>query len=309
MNPNLSIIVPVYNVEKYLRECVDSILAQSFQDFEVILVDDGSPDMSGQICDEYAAKYPDKIRVVHKANGGLSSARNAGLDVARGKYISFIDSDDVILPGMYSEMLDVAKTHDADIVYSKFLPWETQADLVGDTEPIIMSGRDSLIAMFHWERPVTVCTSIFKNDIIGDTRFPYGLLNEDFPFSSVVLQKASKVAVLNKGYYRYRVNQASICQNFKDSYFDIFENIEFVRAHLPNNDASLKKAFQHYEMTMHIMSGVRIVKSKLNKKYKHWLRRNRKHILKNWTMLVGGGHLSLRWRLKALYTFIRLPKG
>ncbi|KAF3371822.1 glycosyl transferase family 2, partial [Enterococcus faecium] len=89
----ISIIVPVYKVEKYLRKCVDSILAQTFTDFEVILVDDGSPDNSGKICDEYAEK-DNRVRVIHKENGGLSSARNAGIDVARGKYLGFVDSDD-----------------------------------------------------------------------------------------------------------------------------------------------------------------------------------------------------------------------
>ena len=87
----ISIIVPVYKVEKYLRKCVDSILAQTFTDFEVILVDDGSPDNSGKICDEYAEK-DNRVRVIHKENGGLSSARNAGIDVARGKYLGFVDS-------------------------------------------------------------------------------------------------------------------------------------------------------------------------------------------------------------------------
>ncbi|MDT6814838.1 glycosyltransferase, partial [Enterococcus faecium] len=91
----ISIIVPVYKVEKYLRKCVDSILAQTFTDFEVILVDDGSPDNSGKICDEYAEK-DNRVRVIHKENGGLSSARNAGIDVARGKYLGFVDSDDYI---------------------------------------------------------------------------------------------------------------------------------------------------------------------------------------------------------------------
>ena len=93
----ISIIIPVYNVEKYLRECLDSILAQSYKDFEIILADDGSTDSSGNICDEYSMKY-ENIKVLHKNNNGLSSARNAGLDIAQGEYILFIDSDDVVSP-------------------------------------------------------------------------------------------------------------------------------------------------------------------------------------------------------------------
>ena len=95
LNPKVSVIVPVYNVEPYLPRCIDSILAQTYTDFELILVDDGSPDNSGAICDEYAAKDP-RIRVIHKENGGVSSARNAGLDVATGEYVAFVDSDDYV---------------------------------------------------------------------------------------------------------------------------------------------------------------------------------------------------------------------
>lgn len=112
---DLSIIVPVYKVEPYLRRCVKSLMAQTCENYEVLLVDDGSPDSCPKICDELAA-CTDNIRVIHKANGGLSSARNAGLFAARGDYISFVDSDDVAAPDMFAIMLTAAKTSDADIV-------------------------------------------------------------------------------------------------------------------------------------------------------------------------------------------------
>ena len=100
MNPEISIIVPVYNVEKYLKRCIDSILNQSFTDFELILVDDGSTDNSGEIIDEYAIK-DERIKVIHKENGGLSSARNVGIEYSKGNYIAFVDSDDYINKNMY----------------------------------------------------------------------------------------------------------------------------------------------------------------------------------------------------------------
>ena len=112
---DLSIIVPVYKVEPYLRRCVKSLMAQTCENYEVLLVDDGSPDSCPKICDELAA-CTDNIRVIHKANGGLSSARNAGLFAARGDYIGFVDSDDVAAPDMFAIMLTAAKTSDADIV-------------------------------------------------------------------------------------------------------------------------------------------------------------------------------------------------
>ncbi len=111
----LSIIVPVYNVEKYLHKCVDSILSQTLTDFECILVDDGSTDNSSVICDEYAAKDP-RIVVIHKQNGGLSSARNTGLDISQGDYIGFVDSDDWIEPEMYMYMYTYANDNSCDMM-------------------------------------------------------------------------------------------------------------------------------------------------------------------------------------------------
>lgn len=115
----ISIIVPVYNVEKYLNRCLDSILNQTFTDFELILVDDGSTDNSGIICDEYKTK-DNRIKVIHKENGGLSSARNAGLDIARGRYIGFVDSDDFISKDMYQILYNEAEKNKADMIMCEF---------------------------------------------------------------------------------------------------------------------------------------------------------------------------------------------
>ena len=112
----VSVIIPIYNVERYLRDCIESVLAQSFSDIEVILVDDGSPDNCGAICDEYAGK-DNRITVIHKKNGGLSDARNAGLDIARGKYILFVDSDDMIKKETVSHLYEYIRREKAQIVY------------------------------------------------------------------------------------------------------------------------------------------------------------------------------------------------
>ena len=115
MNPVISIIVPVYKVEKQLNKCIESILNQTFKDYELILVDDGSPDNCGHICDEYEKK-DSRIKVIHKKNGGLSDARNAGLDIALGKYIGFVDSDDIIHPQMYEKLYNCINKSNLDIV-------------------------------------------------------------------------------------------------------------------------------------------------------------------------------------------------
>ena len=143
----ISVIVPIYKVEAYLRRGIDSILAQDYPNIEVILVDDGSPDNCGKICDEYAKKDK-RIRVIHKPNGGLSYARNAGLDVAKGEYISFIDSDDSILPYMYSTMIKVIENNNLDIVtcgVQRIKPGEKIKETYGDGSVCIVDGREALI--------------------------------------------------------------------------------------------------------------------------------------------------------------------
>ena len=116
----LSYIIPVYKVEKYLEECVESILSQTMNDYEMILVDDGSPDSCPAICDRFAEEYPDKIRVIHKENGGLASARNAGLEVATGDYIFFVDSDDYLSEDRVKELYEKAVEFDADILQTSY---------------------------------------------------------------------------------------------------------------------------------------------------------------------------------------------
>lgn len=122
----ISIIVPVYNVEKYLAICIRSLLAQSYKNIEIILVDDGSTDTSGAICDKFAAQSS-KIQVIHKKNGGLSSARNAGLAMAGGRYIGFVDSDDYVLPTMYEKLMDAVQKYQAQIVSCKYFSFKEES--------------------------------------------------------------------------------------------------------------------------------------------------------------------------------------
>lgn len=149
----ISIIVPVYNVEPYLEQCIDSILNQSFRDFELILVDDGSPDRCGEICDRYAAA-DDRIRVIHQKNGGVSAARNAGMEVSKGKYIVFVDSDDMVHPLYLEHLYKAIQKHNADISmcwFSRFEKNPTYDENQAYAEKRILSGREacSLIGAPH----------------------------------------------------------------------------------------------------------------------------------------------------------------
>lgn len=181
--PELSVIVPVYKVEPYLPKCVDSILMQTFRDFELILIDDGSPDNCGAICEQYAAR-DDRIKVIHQANAGVSAARNAGLNIASGDYIGFVDSDDWIEPEMYATMLAVAKEKQVDVVICGIQ--YTDVDFVKQTPSLPTEGsyttEDLLRALFGMPNPLGggVWNKLFARTTLETVRFRCGVaLGED----------------------------------------------------------------------------------------------------------------------------------
>ena len=200
----LSVIVPVYKVEAYLAECVDSLLNQTLFDLEILLVDDGSPDRSGEIADRYAASYPDKVRTFHVDNGGQGRARNFALPLIRGEYVGFVDSDDWVLPEMYERLCTRADETDADVVVCDFK--EKYAD-----------GRENLLPAAFQNHPLSFagscCNKIFRSSLIRGLRFPEGLWYEDFYFSAVMLIRSTRTEYIRVPYYIYRRGQESTMHN------------------------------------------------------------------------------------------------
>ena len=200
----LSIIVPVYKVEEYLGECVDSLLSQTIDDYEIILVDDGSPDNSGKIADEYAAANPDMIRVLHIDNGGQGRARNFALDIAKGDFVGFVDSDDWVTHDMYEKMYTRAAETGADVVVCDFM--ERFAD-----------GRESMLPASlqdNWLGSAgSSCNKIFRRSLVGALRFPAGLWYEDFYFSAVMLLRSKHTEFIAEPLYIYRRGQESTMHN------------------------------------------------------------------------------------------------
>ena len=200
----LSIIVPVYKVEEYLGECVDSLLSQTIDDYEIILVDDGSPDNSGKIADEYAEANPDMIRVLHIDNGGQGRARNFALDIAKGDFVGFVDSDDWVTHDMYEKMYTRAAETGADVVVCDFM--ERFAD-----------GRESMLPASlqdNWLGSAgSSCNKIFRRSLVGALRFPVGLWYEDFYFSAVMLLRSKHTEFIAEPLYIYRRGQESTMHN------------------------------------------------------------------------------------------------
>lgn len=200
----LSIIVPVYKVEEYLGECVDSLLSQTIDDYEIILVDDGSPDNSGKIADEYAAANPDMIRVLHIDNGGQGRARNFALDIAKGDFVGFVDSDDWVTHDMYEKMYTRATEMGADVVVCDFLER-------------FVDGRESVLPASlqdNWLGSAgSSCNKIFRRSLVGALRFPVGLWYEDFYFSAVMLLRSKHTEFIAEPLYIYRRGQESTMHN------------------------------------------------------------------------------------------------
>lgn len=210
--PEISIIVPVYKVEEYLPRCIDSILAQSFTDFELILVDDGSPDNCGTICDEYANKDK-RIIVIHKENGGLSDARNAGLDIAKGKYIGFVDSDDWIESNMYQYLHDNIIANDADIAecFYRRTNEKGKADF-DELQSVIQTGEEAVIQIYTSDIfcNIVVWNKLYDATLFEQLRFPKGRINEDQFVTPRLLASAEKVFSGSYIGYNYFIRENSI---------------------------------------------------------------------------------------------------
>lgn len=208
-NSLVSVIVPIYKVEKYLCECVDSIISQSYSNLEIILVDDGSPDKCPEICDEYAQK-DSRIKVIHKPNGGLSDARNAGIEIAKGEYLSFVDSDDVIHRQMI-EVLMKPLIEDKSVKMSacQFLEFDDGKEFDKNQEVKPLETID-FQEYFTKKICVIACAKIYEKSLFENIKFPLGRYHEDEFTTYKVCYEAKKVAYTDSQMYFYRQREGSI---------------------------------------------------------------------------------------------------
>jgi glycosyltransferase involved in cell wall biosynthesis len=219
----VSIIVPVYNTQQWLRLCVDSIVCQSVADWQLILVDDGSTDASPAICDEYAARHP-RVNVIHKPNGGLSSARNAGLDVADGEFVIFIDSDDEVHPDLISLLLTMQSATDADICSASFVNRETYTFRQLHNEKFAVYTPEQAIATTLYQRKGlvnSVCNVLYKRHLFHSMRFTEGIGYEDLDFFYKIYAKANVIAHSSQVTYLYRANPTSYINTWSKSRLDV----------------------------------------------------------------------------------------
>lgn len=210
----ISVIIPIYNVEKYLAQCLDSVLNQTYRNLEIILVNDGSTDSSPRICDEYAAKDP-RIKVIHKSNEGSAAARNDGLKLATGELIGFIDSDDIVADHFYEKLLKSLIDHHADIAECKFIEFENQIPpnvnssinintyIDYDTEASIGAYLDEQLSVVVWNK-------LYRKEVLKDIFFPNGKYIDDIFWSYKVFANSAKTVCIGDVLYFYRRHESSI---------------------------------------------------------------------------------------------------
>lgn len=227
--PLISVIVPVYNVEEYLQRCVESLLAQDYSNIQIVLVDDGSPDKCGDICDEYSKTYPN-IMSLHKRNGGASDARNYGLKYAKGRYICFVDSDDYVTKHYISHLYTALVKTKADLSMSWFCcvynsNGKKTSDRIQDLK--IYTAKECIERLLYQDGVDTSpCGKLYKKELLGGLEFPKGKLYEDIPFTSEAILRSEYIAVIsNVDYFYFQRNDSTQYQPFNRRKLDCIIHI------------------------------------------------------------------------------------
>ena len=248
-NDLISIIIPVYKVEKYLEKCIESVLKQTYTNLQIILVDDGSPDNCGKICDEYAKK-DSRIEVIHKANGGLSDARNVGISKAKGRYIGFVDSDDYIKEDMYEILLNLIKKYDADVSICNLYDVIDGNEYIRNKENGIREYSrldilkevllDKNIQSYAWNK-------LYKKELFDEVKYPIGKKYEDIGTTFYIFEKCNKIVVTSEPEYYYLKRSDSLVNNVTEStVFDYMELILQRYLYINDNIKELKQYNDYY---------------------------------------------------------------
>jgi len=295
--PIITIIIPVYKVESLLRKCVDSLLCQTLSNIEIILVDDGSPDKCGNICDEYSQK-DSRVIVIHKENGGLSSARNAGIDIAKGEYLMFVDSDDYVEPNFCERAYQIIKEN--NVVCASFGYYEhrsNQVKTLGTANPRKIDAEESIRSLIALDDVIynLAWNKIYHKNLFSKIRYPEGRLYEDQGTTYKLFDLAGIIYVSDIPLYNYVRREDSITGHstsiraFNDRFDLWYERLLFIKQSYPN-----LRYLAHKQLLEHVQTGFLTLKGVDSKnvirKFKNYLRENRKEILQ---MGLNGRFISL----------------
>lgn len=309
MGSKISIIIPVYKVEEFLDRCIQSVVEQTFKNTEIILVDDGSPDKCPEMCDIWAKK-DNRIKVIHKANGGLSDARNAGLDIATGDYIAFVDSDDWILPDMYEKMLHTMQIEKADICACNIRSYYSDYEVVLGCDEYIVGNSEQILDMLYSDAkyPVVAWNKLYKREVWEKLRFPVGKICEDAFTTFKLVHKAKRIVQIPEDFYCYRIRPQSIMTSpFSTKRMDEEEawreNYQFVKTYYPK---LYKKAFRFYIQKVHIL--IQTISTEQRQEFAQQFEYLKNIMKTNMVFVVLRSGLSLKYRIKYLIDYIQLQE-
>lgn len=300
----ISVVIPVYNVEQYLRPCLDSVIGQTYDNLQIILVDDGSTDHSGEICDVYREK-DSRVTVIHKENGGLSDARNCGIEIARGKYITFIDSDDVVDTTYCEELLKCLKEHNADISLCNVVDFKnnvpTSYQMAGD---FLFDTEEAVKAYFRNVVPAAAWGKLYKRELFDTIRFPKGKIFEDMFIVVDILLMSNCVVGTATGNYYYRWRMGSITKSSSLKIEDGIEaqsyNLERIKQVMPQLTRVAEESLEYTYLTAYTRLLVNDVKDERSSRYRRFVK---KHFL---TMMTSKYH-SVLAKVKVLLITISEP--
>ncbi len=275
MKIKVSVIIPVYNTEDYLRECIESLVNQTLREIEILIVNDGSTDSSLEIMKEFKNKYPNIIKIFDKVNGGQASARNYALPFAQGEYLGFVDSDDWVDSTMYEEMYEKAEKEDADIVICDMV------DHFPDRTVCYPSSR------FENKFKVTpsACNKLFKRSLVKEDVFPVGLWYEDFEFTTMQLMKTDCISVIHKGLYHCHCREVStMYNNNSEKNQDILVVLEHLVEYVEKNGwyEKYKNVLEYLYIDHVLITSINRVQKQTNEKKKIVINNLRKEVLKKY---------------------------
>lgn len=300
MDKKISVVVPVYNVEQYLSKCIESILNQTYRNIEIILVDDGSTDQSGKICEEFKEK-DERIKVIHKGNGGLSDARNAGIEVAEGQYYSFVDSDDYLECDALESMLEAVATTNSEIAICNIMRFYDDGTTSEFYNPVNEKEMWEDNKRFDSLKQPSVCNKLFESKIFENIRFPYGKFYEDTYVYHELLYRANSVTLTGKTGYWYLARKDSILgrPTYTDRYFDfveaVYQRAKFLvdRRVQPYGDeaclslyAALANAEKNIEKSKENREKISKVRAYYREMYAYIMRQNNEYNMKQKVRLI-----------------------
>ncbi len=264
MKELISVVIPIYNVEKYLRRCIDSVIKQTYENLEIILVDDGSQDNCAEICDEYAIN-DSRIKVIHKLNGGLSDARNSGIDIASGKYITFIDSDDYVTKDYIEVLYNALKADMTDLAISSHkVIYENGTVIEKATgEKSILSSKEVLERILYDDGiDLSAWAKLYKIELWNDVRYPKGRLFEDSATTYKLIDKCDKVTIISKATYNYMIRNSSITNvKFSNKKLDLIKSTQEMCTYVKKRYPDLEKATNRRLMYAYLSTLTQLIKS------------------------------------------------